>query len=117
MTEGLMNLSVPRGDKSVWDEPRGRLSGADHERWVAAASGSALAMIGARRGGFAGGLIAMAGSVLAVRAAIGRHDLGTARDWIDSTLKDRGWRRRDIVHEASEESFPASDSPALSVIE
>ena len=115
MTEGLMNLSVPRGDKSVWDEPRWRLRNCYSERWMAAAWGSGLAMLGARRGGFMGGVIAMTGSVLAVRAAMGHHDFGAARDLIDRTLKERGWRARDIVQDALEESFPASDAPAWSV--
>ena len=79
---------------------------------MAAAWGSALAVLGGRRGGFIGGLMATAGSVLAVRAAMGRHDLGVARHYLDAALKDRGWRRADVVHEASEDSFPASDSPS-----
>jgi hypothetical protein len=38
--------------------------------------------------------------------------MSVARDWIDRRLKDNGWRPRDIVAGASEESFPASDSPS-----
>ena len=77
-----------------------------------AAWGSGLAMIGARRGGFSGVLVAMLGSILAIRAAMGRHDLHVARRWLESTLTDRGWGIKDVVEDASEESFPASDSPA-----
>jgi hypothetical protein len=76
-----------------------------------AAGGSLLAMLGGRRGGFSGGLLATAGVLLAVRAAMGRHDLAVARDWVEGRLKDRGWRA-DVVQDASEESFPASDSPS-----
>jgi uncharacterized membrane protein len=112
MTEGTLNLSVPRGEKSVWDEPRWRLTSMDQERYLAALWGSGLAILGARRGGFAGGVAAVAGVAVAVRAAAGRRDLATARHWIDRTLKERGWRARDVVHEALEESFPASDAPA-----
>src|SRR4029450_5266037 len=77
--EGNKNLTVSRGEKSVWDRPSlsASLTSYDHERWLVAAWGSGLAMVGARRGGFAGGLLAMLGSTLAVRAAMGHH--GPAR--------------------------------------
>lgn len=112
MTEGVMNLSAPRGEKNVWDERRWELAGCDSERWLTAACGSGLAILGARRGGFAGGMIAMLGCALAVRAAMGRHDVGVARQWLDQAIDRRGWRLRDVVQDASEESFPASDAPA-----
>jgi uncharacterized membrane protein len=114
MSDGTMNLTVARSDKSVWDKPRfgATLSDYDQERWMSAACGSVLTMIGARRGGFFGGLLAMLGATLALRAAIGRHDIRMARDCVDRTMRDRGWRDKDIVSEASDESFPASDSPS-----
>jgi uncharacterized membrane protein len=114
MSDGAMNLSVPRGDKSVWDEPGfgASLSGYDQERWMAAGWGSLLTLVGSRKGGFTGGLMAAAGMTLAVRAAMGHHDLRTAREWLDRTLIERGYRHKDVVEDASEESFPASDSPS-----
>ena len=114
MSDGTKNLQVARGDKSVWDKPGfgATLSTYDQERWMTAAWGSALAMIGARRGGFGGGLMAMAGLVVTIRAAMGRRDFSMMRDCIDQSLQDRGWRRADVVHESSDESFPASDSPS-----
>ena len=80
---------------------------------MTAAWGSALTMIGARRGGFGGGLLATLGAALAVRAAMGRHDF---RDGAPlprhRRSRSQGWRAKDIVHDASEESFPASDAPS-----
>jgi uncharacterized membrane protein len=114
MSDGAKNLMLARGDKSVWDKPGlgATLSTYDRERWMAAAWGSVLAMIGARRGGFAGGLMATAGLIVTIRAAMGRRDLSMARECLDQVMQDRGWRRVDIVHESSDESFPASDSPS-----
>ena len=114
MAEGMKNLTVARGDKSVWDKPRfgATLSTYDQERWMTAAGASVLAMIGARRGGFVGGLLAVTGLALTVRAAMGRRDLSVARECIDRAMHARGWRRTDIVTETSDESFPASDSPS-----
>jgi len=114
MTDGTRNLTLDRSEKSVWDKPGlgATLSTYDQERWFAAAWGSALAMIGARRGGFGGGLIATLGTVLTVRAAMGKHDFRTARASIARTLEDQGYTAPDVVDDASAESFPASDSPS-----
>ncbi len=113
-SDPTLNLMVPRGDKSVWDKPTfgSTLSTYDQERWMAAACGTALAMFGSRRGGFTGGLLATAGAVLSLRAVMGRRDMGVARDFIDRQLKANGWRPSDMVSEASEQSFPASDPPS-----
>jgi hypothetical protein len=112
--DGAKNLMLARGEKSVWDKPglSATLKTYDQERWIGAAIGSALAMVGARRGGFSGGLIATTGAVLAIRATIGRRDLRVARGWLDRRLTAGGWRSKDVVSDASEESFPASDSPS-----
>ena len=115
MADGRMNLMVARSDKSVWDKPSfsATLASYDRERWMTAAWGSTLTAIGARRGGVVGCMLATLGSAVAIRAAMGRRDLCVARQWVDQTLRDRGWRRySDIVTEASDESFPASDSPS-----
>lgn len=112
MPEFSKNLIIARAPGSVWDRQRSKLQGYDQERWLTAAWGGALAVVGARRGGFAGGLLAMLGATFAVRAAMGRHDYRVARHWIESTLRDRGWQDKDIVNDAAEESFPASDTPS-----
>ena len=110
MPEASKNLMVERSQPSVWD--RQTSAPYDQERWIAAAWGSALTMIGARRGGFSGGLLATLGATVAIRAAMGRHDFAMARHWLDDAVIRRGWRAKDIVHDASEESFPASDAPS-----
>ena len=76
------------------------------------AGAAGIAVIGVRRGGFAGRTFAAAAGALAVRAAIGRRDLASARRWITRQLLERGWRQRDVVEHTSEESFPASDPPS-----
>jgi len=117
MTDGTMNLSLPRSDKSVWDKPGfgASLGDYDRERWLAAGWGSMLTMVGARRGGMMGGLLAAAGATVTVRAAMGRHDFRAARGWLRRTLSDRGYAfdgQEDIVDEAADASFPASDAPS-----
>jgi uncharacterized membrane protein len=113
MADGSKNLMVERGEKSVWDKPTlsATLATYDRQRWMTAAWGSTLGLIGARRGGFVGGLLAMFGATLAVRAAMGHRDYQTARDCVDRAV-NRGTRLTDVVSQASDESFPASDSPS-----
>ena len=73
-----------------------------------------LTMIGARRGGMLGGLLAAAGAAIAIRAAMGRHDYRLAQGLVSRTMNDLGYRgtREDVVDQAAAESFPASDSPS-----
>jgi hypothetical protein len=114
MAEATMNLTMARSKKSVWDAPKlsARISQCDQERWMMAAWAAGLAMMGIRRGGFKGNALAAASGTLALRAAMGRRDLAFARNWIDRQMTERGWRLRDIVEHASEDSFPASDPPS-----
>lgn len=114
MSDVAKNLMVARGDRSVWDKPswRATLDTFDQERWIMAAWGSGLTMIGARRGGFLGGLLAMGGIVMTVRAAMGHRDASMLLDCVDRSLQARGWRHADVVNASSDESFPASDSPS-----
>ena len=43
---------------------------------------------------------------------MGRRDVHVVRNWLDSAMRDRGWRAMDIVSESSADSFPASDAPS-----
>jgi len=110
MAEMSRNLMVARGPENVWDKQSAPPY--DRERWVAAAWGGGLMMIGARRGGFSGGLLATIGATVAVRAAMGKHDYRVARHWVGNVLTQSGWRAKDIVDHTSDESFPASDAPS-----
>ncbi len=107
MPDGSRNLTVERSQPSVWDK-QPAASRYDAHQWTAGAGGAVLAMLGLRRGGLAGGLMAAAGGTIAARAAMGCHDMAVLRDWIERQRRTRG----DVVHEASDESFPASDSPS-----
>jgi hypothetical protein len=114
MPDGSMNLTLPGSSKSVWDKPglSATMAKYDQERWMAVACGAVLVLFGVRRGGVTGGLLASLGATLGTRAVLGRRDMSLARNWVDDRLKDSGWRPKDIVADASEESFPASDSPS-----
>jgi hypothetical protein len=43
---------------------------------------------------------------------MGRHDYTLARDWIERTLRTRGWRAPNAIDDVVAESFPASDPPS-----
>jgi uncharacterized membrane protein len=114
MADAPKNLIVSRSQPSIWERQSlsSSINTCDQERWIAAAWGSGLTILGARRGGFTGGLLATLGTTVAVRAAMGRHDFAMARHLFDRALRASGWRSKDIVHDASDESFPASDAPS-----
>jgi len=59
-----------------------------------------------------GGLLAMVGVTVAVRAAMGRHDYSIARGWVERTMRTRGWRAPNAIDDVVAESFPASDPPS-----
>jgi hypothetical protein len=108
MPETSRNLIISRSQPSVWDR-QSSSSPYDQQRWLTAAWASALTMVGARKGGFMGGLLATFGATVAVRAAMGRHEYAMVRHWMETRLRNRA---EDIVHNASDESFPASDAPS-----
>ena len=100
------------------------------QRWSSVAAGVLLATAGAKKGGRNGWLLSLAGGALAV---LGYTRLGkrshtpkvfeqprsswqVPRERLMEDAKafsQTGRRGEDAVHEASEESFPASDSPSF----
>lgn len=96
-------------DKSGWDGSRERLA---LTRWLVGAGGAALAVQGLRQRSVAGSLLAGVGGTLAWWALTGEGDLSDATRWFNKVIDRLGWRGDDAVHEASADSFPASDAPA-----
>lgn len=108
------NLTTHRASASVWerrgwDGTREQLT---LTRWLVGAGGAALAVQGLRQRSVAGGILAGLGGSLAWWALTGEGDLLEARRWIGHAMERLGWRADDLVHEASADSFPASDAPA-----
>jgi hypothetical protein len=113
-TSGL-NLTTHRAPESVWD--RRGWDGTRRElaltRWLVGLGGAALALQGMRQKSVSGSLLAGVGGSLAWWAITGEGDLSDARRWYAAVLERAGWRRQDLVHDASADSFPASDAPSF----
>jgi hypothetical protein len=107
------NLTPHREAASVWDRPGwdGSRQPLALTRWLLGVGGAALAVQGMKQRSVAGSMLAGLGGTLAWWALTGEGDLSPARQWFAEVLH-RVWNRDDLVHEASAESFPASDAPS-----
>jgi len=109
-----LNLSAHRAPVSVWDRRGwdGTREQLTITRCLVGAAGAALAFQGMRQRSVTGGLLAGLGGSLAWWALTGEGNLLEARHWIGQAMERLGWRADDLVHEASADSFPASDAPS-----
>jgi hypothetical protein len=110
-----LNLRAHReAGTSVWDR-RGWDGTTEYAmtRWLVGVGGGALAIEGIRRRGATGSFFAGLGGTLVWWALTGQGDLSGARRWFADALEHAPWRSPDQVHEASADSFPASDAPSF----
>jgi hypothetical protein len=109
-----LNLTTHRASANVWDRrgwdgSRERLA---KTRWLLGIGGTALALQGLRQKTMVGGFLAGIGGSLAWWALSGEGDLSEARRWFTHLAERAGWNSDDLVHDASADSFPASDAPS-----
>jgi hypothetical protein len=104
-----LNLVQHRAAESVWD--RAEAQEWDSERWLVAILAGAFLISGFRRRSLAGLLTALGGASLAWWAAAGADERNQRRGQFRAAMPS--YRiSGDLIGEASEESFPASDAPS-----
>jgi hypothetical protein len=104
-----MNLVQHRSTGSVWD--RQDAARVDLERWLLAAAAGTLVFSGFRRRSVSGLLLLLGGSAIAWLAAAALDERQVRRGRLLTFWPSRK-DHSDLIGEASEESFPASDAPA-----
>jgi uncharacterized membrane protein len=105
-----LNLVQHRVETNVWDQVNSRPDW-DPERWLAAVAASVCLIAGLRQRSPAGLLLTLGGGSLAWWAAAGADERTGWRHQMRTAIR-RSRQGADLIVEASEESFPASDAPA-----
>jgi hypothetical protein len=105
-----LNLVQHRGAENVWDRAVGA-HGWDTERWLLAVMAGGFLISGLRRRSVGGLMMVLGGSALAWWAAAGADERNHLRGQFHAALP-ASRAADDMVGEASEESFPASDAPS-----
>ena len=110
-----LNLTPHRAPASVWDRRGwdGTREQLAMPRLLIGIGGGALALHGLRNRTVTGGLLAGIGGTLAWWALTGEGDMSGARRWFGQLIERARWRTDDLVHDASADSFPASDAPSF----
>ncbi|HEY6213531.1 MAG TPA: hypothetical protein VIW45_14665 [Vicinamibacterales bacterium] len=113
-TSGL-NVTIHRAPVSVWDRRgwNGSHLHATVTRWLIGGGGLALAVQGLRHRGVARAMLAGIGGTLAWWAMTGEGELPDAQRWAAVLAEKISGLSEDPVHEASADSFPASDAPSF----
>jgi hypothetical protein len=106
-----LNLVQHRAQPNVWDRVSGQRDW-DTERWIAAIAASVCFMAGIRRRSPAGLLLMLGAGSLAWWAASAADERVVWRGHVRAAIPHSRRHSADVVAEASEESFPASDAPA-----
>jgi hypothetical protein len=110
-----LNVTLHRAPESVWDRRGWDGSGANATaaRWLVGGGGLALAVEGMRQKGFVRLMMTGIGGALACWAITGSGDIPDARQWLARVSEILRGGREDPVHDASADSFPASDAPSF----
>jgi hypothetical protein len=106
-----MNLVQHRSGPSVWDRVDESIEW-DVERWLLAVGAGALIAAGFRSRSTSGLMLAVGGGALAWWAAAAPEQRAHQRGRLRAAWSARRHPEGDVIREASEESFPASDAPS-----
>ena len=107
----ILNLVQHRAQPNVWDRVSGQRDW-DTERWIASIAAGVCFIAGIRRRSRAGVLLLIGGGSLAWWAASAADARVQWRERARAAIPHTQRQRSDVVAEASQESFPASDAPA-----